>query len=199
MGRKFRRRRKPVLLYPALCLALVITGCSFTAKETGVHTHIKNGDYLFAHDSLIISDAHAPETLSGYILLYTDKNSPYYSPEKAYEKISELLKNHPESEYAVYAANIKNLLKGLECYQGLNTEMTETLERSAGVLADKNTENAELEAHLNEFKTLNEKINAENRELSRRIKALKTENQIIKKQLELMKEVDLKAEKHIIR
>ncbi|ADD68389.1 hypothetical protein Dacet_1623 [Denitrovibrio acetiphilus DSM 12809] len=198
MGRKLQRGRNPILLYSALCLIFLSGGCALLPDKSDkiFRTYMNRGNYKQAYATLEQSHKQQEDKrMFGYILLFADPQSPYFSKEKAIFTSDRLLEKYPESAFAVYAEKIKRLVERIICSEMLNAELSEKLEESADMLKNQN----EIREYMETHEELNKKLIAENKELYRKNRLLNKENNEIKRQLEMMKEVDLNADDNIIR
>jgi dsDNA-specific endonuclease/ATPase MutS2 len=88
------------------------------------------------------------------------------------------------------------------CADNLNETLTDTVEGTVKLLDDREEALDEMTHSINEYEAIHEKIVSKNSELRNAVRHLKKENEALteentqlKKQLEMMKEVDLKTDR----
>ncbi len=194
MGREQKRLRKQVLLYTA-CLTLFCGGCAFTGvSDGGFAAGLGRGDCEQAYEALEnLKRALDDRDLFGYVILFTDKNCRFYDESLARAYYRRMKNVYPESPYTAYAGYAMQQLSGELAAEARNAETAGRLRTIRKELQERDAENTALSEALKRSEESSDKISEENRELNERIKALNKENDNIRKQLEKMKEVDMKT------
>ena len=204
MGGKLRREWEQILLYTTVCLTLLSAGCSFIdSSNQGFMELYRNGKYEKAYASIeSMSGQDSRRVLFRRLLITADPDSLYYNPQEASETADKIIIEYPDSPHAVYALGIKRIINKLVCADTLNDTLTDTVAGTVKLLDDKEVAMDEMANSISEYEKLHNKAIAKNKELRNALKHLKRENQVLteeniqlKKQLEMMKEVDLKTDR----
>jgi hypothetical protein len=204
MGGKLRREWEQILFYTAVCLILFLGGCSFIdTSNSGFMKLYRSGEYERAYAVIeSMSEQESRRVLFRRLLLTADPESTYYNPQEASETADKIIADFPDSPHASYALGMKRVLNKLVCADNLNETLTDTVEGTVKLLDDREEALDEMTHSINEYEAIHEKIVSKNSELRNAVRHLKKENEALteentqlKKQLEMMKEVDLKTDR----